>query len=68
MKRIRLTQKGHNFFSVVAIIISMIFWLGLSGEGAFFQIMGLFATIASASWFCAKSSYFENIMNNMFGE
>lgn len=66
LKSMELSQKGHNIFATVALIVSGLYWLLYSGNGEFFQISGCVLYIASAAWFASKTSFAKRFLNAIF--
>jgi hypothetical protein len=66
MVRRKLTQKGHNLFATVALVLAGILWLSVATP--IFQVINFGLFIAAGFWWVTKTSYSKKLMVAIFGD
>ena len=68
-KSVELSQKGHDIFATVALVITGLWDVIFCGSfGPFFQILFFAAFVASACWFISKTSFGHRFLESLRGE
>ena len=67
-KSVELSQKGHDIFATVALVITSLWDVVFCGSfGPIFQIIFFAAFIASACWFISKTSFGHRFLESING-